>query len=142
MIFLDEFNALANMPHIRSAIAPNRQRIDLTHIFNHPDTVIVGSPKGCVTIFWRDGCFEFHWFYQRKFAGKHALQDARQACKTLFTRHPEVVIHGAVPREYRAARALARALGARPQGQMVDTAGRSCIHYTLERALWEQSSEV
>lgn len=130
-------NRVANRPDILAAVAPGFKHIDLAPFFNHPKNVMLGNSRGVLLFAWKgNGVYEMHYLFTGIMRGRDALRATKMALRAMFTKHCATAICGATPRENRAARAMNRALGARPTGVSTDSLGRACIDYILERDTW------
>lgn len=142
MISLAELNRLANHPNIMPVLAPGYEWIDLARAYSKPGILLVGDSLGVIMMVPCDNpptVMEWHWLLTPCVRGAKALRLARAAINEAFT-HPNIcAIVGATPRCNRAARLMNRALGARPTGLSVDSHGRECINYMLERDPWATS---
>lgn len=141
MITLDDLNALVNHPDIAPHVAPGYCELDLRAFYERPDSLIVGDVFGVIIMapLAEDGLYGWHWLLTPMIRGAGALRLGREALKAAFTTPGVRAICGATPREFRAARLMNRALGARPIGESIDAYGRPCINYLLERETWAKS---
>lgn len=134
-------NLVANQPEVLMATAPGYLRVDLTPFFDNPENLMVGTSAGVVLFALKDpGIYEMHYLFTSRLRGPDALRAIKDAIRQLFTYREACAIVGSTPRENRAARAMNRALGGRPVGESVDSLGRNCIIYILERATWVRLS--
>lgn len=133
-------NLVANQPGVLEAVAPGYETLDLSAFFV-PGNVMFGDALGVVLMGKAGhGVYEMHNLMTYRKRGKAALDLCRHAINSMFTEHGASTIYGHVPRDNLPARLVARALGGRPSGTIVDTLGRPCIIFVLERALWATSS--
>lgn len=138
---IDLLNTVANSPEVLLASAPGYALIELAAFFDNPRNLMVGNAKGVVLFgFQRPGVYDMHYLFTDKMRGPDALRAAKDAIRQLFTYRDVHAIVGATPRDNRAARAMNRALGGRPAGESVDSLGRSCVTYILERETWVRLS--
>lgn len=130
-------NRVANAPEVIAHTAPGYLAVDLSSFFNDPRNVLFGDERG-VMLFAHQGAgrYDMHYLLTAALRGKAALATIKAAMRALFTYHNASAITGATPRENLAARAVNRALGGRPYGVCIDSLGRDCICYVLERATW------
>lgn len=134
-------NLVANQPEVLAGTAPGYLAVDLVGFFDRPGNVMLGDARGVMLFGYQgDGVYDMHYLLTSSLRGKNALLTIREAIGALFTYHNAHAIVGATPRDNRAARAMNRALGGRPYGVSVDSQGRDCINYVLERATWAISS--
>lgn len=134
-------NWVANRPEVLSELAPAYEHVDLSPFFDNPRNIMCGDERGLVLFAWlRPGVYELHYLFTAALRGQAALRAINTAFKTIFTQTDAIAIVGSTPRENRAARAMNRALKAHPTGVSVDSQGRECINYVLERAKWAISS--
>ena len=136
-----QLNALANHPMILPYVAPGYADLDLTAFFNNPLNVAIGDDDGALIFGHRGhGVYEVHSLLGPTIRGKAVLIRVRHALKTMFTEHGALVIMGETPDANYRARAVNRAVGGAPAARTVDSLGRSCTRYILERETWVQSS--
>lgn len=136
-------NWVANRPEVLAGAAPGYEGLDLSAFFDDPRNMMFGDEKGVILFQWcAPGVYEIHYLFTALLRGAAALRVIRAALRVMFTYRDATAIVGATPRENRAARAINRALGARPTGVSVDSQGRDCITYALERSTWAISSGV
>jgi hypothetical protein len=140
-------NWVANAPEVLKNVAPGYARVDLTAFFDNPKNVMLGDQRGLVLFIWHGAddlgeIYHMHYMFTEALRGRDALIATKKAIATLFTQTNTYAIVGSTPRENRAARAMNRALGARPVGVSIDGRGRPCIDYKLERKQWAISSAV
>lgn len=144
MIHSDDIELLqrvANQPEVLAGVAPGYLRLDMSHFFERPGNVMFGDDRGVVLFGdYGDHTFDMHYLFTSSCRGRAAHLAIKEAISALFTYHNARAITGAIPRENRASRAMTRALGCRPTGVSVDSQGRDCITYVLERATWVISS--
>ena len=134
-------NYVANHPDVLRFVAPGRQSIDLHAFFNDPQNVMFGDSRGLILFLHQpDHTYQMHWMLTEQIRGTAALAMAKAAIATMFTNFDCCAITGATPRENRAARTMNRALGGIPVGVSIDSQGRHCINYRLERTKWAISS--
>ena len=136
-------NYVANQPEVLRHVAPGYANIDLTAFCTKPGNYIMGDEGGCV-IFApstaNSTVYEMHYLLTNDIRGRDALYFTRFCLELMFTKQGATAITGLTPRDNRAARAMNRALGARPVGEQTDIFGRLCIKYVLEREQWVQFS--
>lgn len=139
---IELLNDIANRPEVLDGCAPGYAGLNLAEFFNEPNNIMLGDERGVLLFAYSDrtDSYEMHYLFTHELRGQAALKACRAAIKTVFTRTGAAAIFGATPRENRAARAMNRALGARPIGVSQDSQGRACINYILERATWAISS--
>jgi hypothetical protein len=129
MISLADFSLLANVYS-----GANLSGLDYAPFYFKPDTILIGDRRGVVALDYAgDGVYVWHWVLGPEARGKAGVELGRRAIKEVFTRPWVKAIRGRTPRDFRAARLMNRALGARPVGKSVDFAGRPCVDYLLER---------
>jgi hypothetical protein len=129
MISLADFALLAN-----AYSGANLSGLDYAPFYFKPYTMLIGDQRGVVALDYAgDGIYVWHWVLGPKARGRAGIELGRRAIKEVFTRPWVNAIKGVTPREFRAARVMNRALGARPIGESTDFAGRACIVYLLER---------
>jgi hypothetical protein len=125
-----EIVEFVNRPDTLPRVLPGRGPIDSVNLNGFALT----DGDGCVVfVDSGDGRFEVHYL------GRVTMRAMRAALAEVFTSRGVRAIFGATPREFRAARMFNRALGCKPVGSSVDSAGRDCIDYTLERDAWVTS---
>jgi len=130
-------NRVANSPDVIRGIAPGYLAIDLKAFFDDPSNIMIGDDRGVVLFIPKaPGHYDMHYLLTNSLRGPAALRAIKAAISELFTYHDACVITGSTPRENLAARRMNRALGGRPYGVSVDSQGRDCIDYVLERAKW------
>lgn len=130
-------NMLANQPEIRPHLAPNHLRLDLTDFFNSDANMIMGGPRGVVAfIFLGKGVYSAHYLLTSSLRGQEAMAFIKSCFTALFTYRDALAITGSIPRENLASRVMTRALGCRPIGECIDTQGRACTNYIMERRRW------
>lgn len=118
-------------------MAPGYLRVDMAAFFDKPGNLMLGDERGVVLFsFLGDSTYQMDYALTSSLRGRDAMQAIRTAIAALFTHHNAHAIIGLTPRTNRAARAVNRALGGRPYGVSVDSQGRDCIKYVLERATW------
>lgn len=134
-------NMVANQPEILPEVAPGYAEVNLAPFFDNPRNIMIGDERGLL-LFGHLGNdeYEIHYLLTCHLRGPRALFAIKKALSYMFTYRNASAIRGSTPRENRAARAMNRALGARPIGESTDSAGRACINYLLERATWAISS--
>ena len=137
----DILNYVVNQPEVLRNVAPGFDSVDISAFLEKPRNVMLGDEHG-VLIFGYIGedVYEMHYLFTSAVRGRDALHFTRAALKYMFTCASAIAIVGQTPRDNRAARVMNRALGARPIGESVDTSGRPCINYMLERKTWAVSS--
>lgn len=134
-------NRIANQPEVLQEIAPGYLNLDLARFFDKPSNLMVGDERGVVLFsYLGNGLYRMDYLLTNSLRGPAALRAIRAAIAALFTQREAYAITGQTPRDNRPARAMNRALGGRPYGVSVDSLGRHCIDYTLERATWVRSS--
>lgn len=130
-------NRVANQPEVLAGVAPGYLRLDLEGFLEQPRNVMFGDERGLVLLGFKNaGVYDMHYLFTSSLRGRYALNAIKEAIGALFTYHSAHAITGSTPRDNRAARAMNRALGGRPIGVSVDSQGRHCIDYVLERATW------
>lgn len=138
-------NTLANQEQNLEASAPGFTDIDLSAFVENPENIVVGNSDG-VALFAmvhdNPPTYEGHYLFNKETTGHDALELAREMLRAAFTKRGVEVIVGSVPLENKAVRAFTHALGFTPVGESVDTLGRSCVTYRMERKQWEVSSEA
>lgn len=134
-------NMIANQPEVLQWIAPGYLRIDLGPFFDKPGNLMLGDDRGVVLFsFLGDSTYKMDYLLTSSLRGPAALRAIKTAIAALFTQREAHAITGQTPRDNRPARAVNRALGGRPYGVSVDSQGRHCIDYVLERETWVRSS--
>ncbi len=133
-------NRVVNQPEVLSELAPGWLSLDLAEFLNQPGNLMLGDDRGLVLFrYMGDSTYEMHYALTSSLRGPDALRAIKTAMSALFTYRDAHAIVGSTPRDNRAARAMNRALGGRPYGVSVDSSGRDCIDYVLERARWVRS---
>jgi hypothetical protein len=136
-------NRVFNAPEVLSNCAPGIEAIDLSGFAEVPGNVVFGDKFGIVIFkYVGDGQYEMHYGLTKRLAGSDRMKRIRAAINDLFTENGASAIVGSTPRINLLARTVNRALGGRPYGVSVDSQGRDCIDYVLERATWVTSSEA
>lgn len=139
----DLLNRVANQPEVLTEIAPGYLRIDLAGFFDKPGNLMLGDDRGVVLFsFLGDATYKMDYLLTSSLRGPAAMRAVKTAMAALFTYREAHAITGQTPRDNRPARAMNRALGGRPYGVSVDSQGRRCIDYVLERARWVHLSEA
>lgn len=138
---IDLLNRIVNQPEVLAAMAPGYLAVNLAGFFDRPGNLMLGDERGVVLFsFLGDGTYKMDYALTSSLRGRNALRAIRTAIAALFTQREAHAITGSTPRENRAARVMNRALGGRPYGVSVDSQGRDCIDYVLERATWVRLS--
>ena len=134
-------NTVANTSEVLAGAAPGYAEVDLSNFLTKPDNLMVGNRKGLVLFAKLEASnyWEMHCLLTNQLRGRERFQLIRDAIWQLFTYRDCYAIVGPTPRENRAARAMNRALGGTPIGAKVDSLGRDCIIYKLERVKWVHS---
>ena len=135
---MKRLNALANRPDIAYQLAPLYTDLDLSAVFENPANVVVFEGAGAMifaAIPDRAGWYDTHYLFPRS-GGAANLEAARKCVQTMFDVHDAAVLCGNTPRSNVAARIISRMLGARPVSAGVDSQGRDCLFYVLERIRW------
>lgn len=134
---------VVNHPDVLRWVAPGYQSVDLSAFFLNDANVMFGDSRGLILFLQQeDHTYQMHYMLTEAIRGRDALHMAQNAITTMFTNFDACAITGSTPREYRAARAMNRALGGVPIGVSKDSTGRPCINYRLERTTWAKSSAV
>lgn len=134
-------NLVANQPEVLVQIAPGYLAVDLAPFFDKPGNLMLGDERGVVLFSFRgDSTYRMDYLLTNSLRGPAALRAIKTAIRALFTYREAYAITGQTPRDNRPARAMNRALGGRPYGVSVDSQGRHCIDYVLERARWVRLS--
>ena len=147
---IEVLNAIANDEDVREGCAPGYHDIDLSKFFDDARNVCFlyqseysGAWQGALLFRYKIyDIYEGHYLCTATLRGKEALQFVKRSLKTMFLEYGASAIVGDTPRDNRAARAMNRALGARPIGKSTDSLGRACISYVLERKKWATSSAM
>lgn len=130
-------NTIANQPEVLPYVAPGYWRVDMADFFKRPGNLMLGNSRGVVLFApMGEGLYSCHFLFTGSMRGGDALAAIKLAFSSLFTYRDCVAITGLIPRENRASRAMARALGCRPIGCATDDLGRPCISYMMERTRW------
>lgn len=130
-----------NRPEVLAGGAPGYTRVDLTGFGDVPGNIVFGNEWGLILFrFLGDGQYEMHYCLTNSLGGAGRVRLIREAVTHVFTENGAHAIVGATPRINRPARMVNRALGGRPYGVCVDSQGRDCIQYVLERNTWATSS--
>lgn len=130
-------NRIANQPEVLPWVAPGYQNIDLSAFFEREGNLMLGDERGVILFAaMGEGLYSCHFLFTTSLRGANAARAIRAAFTSLFTSRDCVAITGLIPREHRASRAMARAIGCRPIGEAFDAHGRSCISYIMERSRW------
>lgn len=138
---VDLLNQIANQPEILAQIAPGYLAVDLSKFLENPRNLMLGDDRGLVLFsHLGNGFYGMDYLLTSSLRGKDALLAIRAAMRALFTQREAHAITGQTPRDNMPARAMNRALGGRPYGVSVDSQGRHCIDYVLERATWVRLS--
>ena len=136
-------NRIANQPEVLAGIAPGYLAIDIAAFLDKPSNLMLGDERGVVLFsFLGDSTYQMDYLLTSSLRGPDALRAIKRAIAALFTHRQAHAIIGQTPRDNRPARAMNRALGGRPYGVSVDSQGRHCIDYVLERATWVRLSGV
>lgn len=134
---IELLNLVINQPEVLAEMAPGYLRVDMAAFFDKPGNVMFGDERGVVMFSdLGEGVFQMDYALTTSMRGPAALRLIKESMASIFTYHGAHVITGLTPRENRAARAVNRALGGRPYGVSVDSQGRDCIAYKLERVRW------
>jgi hypothetical protein len=134
-------NEIANSPEVLRYVAPGYASVDMSGFFESPGNVMVSANGGCVLFADRgEGVYEGHYLLTYALRGAKAMRFLRAALDFAFTVRGASAIVGDTPLDNRAARAVTRALGFLPVGERVDTSGRYCVSYRMERSRWAQLS--
>lgn len=141
-INIAKLNNLANHPDISPGLGPLYSDLDLSGFFKREGNVAIFKGDGAMlfaeippSVAPRPGWYDVHYLFPRK-GGRANLDAARSCIDEMFAKHNARVLCGNTPASNRAARFINRALGAVPMGQGIDTQGRLCTFYVLERAAW------
>lgn len=130
-----------NSPDVLPFVAPGHMFVDASTFFDAPGRYIYGDDRGLVMFgHMGEGIYEMHYLMTARMRGPEALRRIRDAMADLFTKRDVCAITGATPRDNLQARAVNRALGGQPIGQTIDSLGRDCIIYKLERSTWARLS--
>ncbi len=131
---------LASLPGVIEHVAPGYSWVSLDDFLDRSGNFAFGDRRGAVIFAHRGkGVYEMHYLFGPSCRGPFALRRLRAAIAAMFTDHGAAVIVGETPIALRQARAVNRALGGKPTGSSVDTLGRPCITYQLDRAAWAES---
>jgi hypothetical protein len=133
-------NFVTNQPEVLPFLAPGHDEVEMSRFFKNPKNVMLGDDRG-VVLFGHCGnnIYEMHYLFTHALRGRKALLACRTALKTMFTVYGAEKIVGQTPRDNEAARFMNRALGGVQAGTSVDSQGRACVNYVLERASWATS---
>lgn len=139
---IELLNHVANHPDVLPHCAPHLDRADMADFFDNPRNIAVGDEAGLV-LFAHGGdvpdhgpIYELHYLLTAALRGPDAYAAIAHALTVVFTATEACAIYGVTPRSNRAARAMNRALGARPVGQLTTVGGVHLIKYVLDRATW------
>lgn len=136
-------NRLVNKPGIVEFVAPGYFNVDLSKAALDPRNVIYGDIDGAILfVYIAPQCYGMHYLLTRKRRGKKALSFCRRALNHMFTQFGALAIVGSTPADNLPARVMNNALGGKPVGVSVDSLGRSCVDYVLDRDTWEALSAV
>ena len=136
-------NRIVNQPEVLQGVAPGYLSLDLSSFFDKPGNLMVGDERGVVLFsLIGDGWYRMDYLFTSSMRGPGALRVIKDAIASLFTQREAYAITGQTPRDNHPARAMNRALGGRPSGVSIDSQGRHCIDYVLERATWVRLSGV
>jgi hypothetical protein len=131
-----------NDPEVRPGVAPGFGHIAAGTFFDIPGNIMIGDERG-ILLFHSigNGVVEGHYLLTNALRGSARIKHIRAGIAELFTLHDAWAIEGNTPRAMQHARCMNRALGFRPTGiSVVDSSGRDCIKYILERKTWARLS--
>lgn len=139
----DRFNAIVNHPDVLPYVAPGLPYVDARHYIHAPKNVCMLDDYGAALFVYEGpGVYTGHYLYTRRKKGKAAKDFSHSALSLMFdVIHADSVL-GQVAETNLACRIMSRALGCKPVGRSVDSYGRSCINYLLERQTWAAFSEA
>ena len=130
-----------NRPEVLPHVAPGIDVATAGTFFDDPRNIMFGDERGLALFHViADGLVEGHYLLTNEVRGPERLQMLRGFITQLFTLHDAWAIQGKTPRDMLHARCMNRALGFRPVGTSVDSDGRDCINYILERSTWARLS--
>ena len=135
----DELDYLANHPRIKPATGVDEDKvIRMAAFYNRPRNVAFKCPIGCMLFAYEgDDVFIGHFMFIPGHHGKLIKGYAQGMLDEMFTSQGAHVIRGYIPRENRAARVMASALGFTQISQdTVDAMGRPCVTYEMSKELW------
>lgn len=138
----ERLNRLVNHPDVAQHLAPLYSNLDVSGFFKRPENICIFKGHGAMLFgaipaeaTGRAGWYDVHYIFPRH-KGPENLEAARACVHEMFAKHGARVLCGNTPRDNRAARLINRALGSVPMGEGIDSQGRPCIFYVLERATW------
>lgn len=133
-----EIEAAANDASVLPEIAPGFDFVDMTAFYQRPGNfALIEGDAVALFAEIEPGVVEGHYLFPDSVRGKKAVDAARKIIDTVFTVYQPRAIHGATPRDNRAARVMNRVLGFKPLGRTKeDASGRECVCYELRREEW------
>lgn len=136
----DELDYLVNHSRIKPATGVDKDKvIRMAAFYNNPRNIALKCPVGCMLFVHEgDDVFTGHFMFIPGHHGKLIKGFAQEMLDEMFTCRGARAIRGYIPRENRAARVMASALGFTQTSQdTVDAMGRSCVTYEMSKELWE-----
>lgn len=137
----DEINHLVNRPDISTAFGvPEDSYLDMSGFYDNQGNVALRSPVGCM-LFPKigHGVYDSHFLFMPGHMGWLIKKCASAMLDTMFTYYGASAIRGSIPRDFRAVRTMAYALGYKqtPDTPFKDGMGRECVTYEIRREQWE-----
>jgi hypothetical protein len=128
---------VANRPEVLRGFGHDWEQHYTEAFLQQRNNIMLGDERGVALFFGKGaGVYQGHYLFTEALRGRAALLRAKEFLGDMFTTHGACVIKGTVPRSNRASRALTRALGFRPIGTSIDSFGRPCLDYTMDREPW------
>jgi hypothetical protein len=123
-------------------LAPGVGRLNAEPFYANPDNVgLATGDDRALALFSYLGhdVYEAHLICDEPWRGKEAVRFGAAAVGLVFTACNASAIAACIPELNRRSRRVCRAIGGTPVADTIDSLGRRCIRYRLERATWEAS---
>ncbi len=140
---IDELDYLANHPRIKPTTGVGEDEvIDMSAFYNRRRNIALKCPiGGMIFAHESDDIFVAHFLFISGHSGKLIKKYATEMLTEMFTNQGARVIRGYIPRDYRAARIMASALGfTHIIEDTVDAMGRICTTYEMSKEKWQTLS--
>jgi hypothetical protein len=138
----DRFLVEAALNRYRDILAPGVGRLNADPFYIGPYNIGVATGDDrALALFSHLGrdVYEAHLICDEPWRGKEAVRFGAAAVGLVFTARDASAIAACIPELNRQSRRVCRAIGGKPVADTIDSLGRRCIRYRLERAAWEAS---